>query len=121
MGLEPNTVWPKRGEIYLVNFDPAVGSEIQKTRPAIILQNNFGNEFSETTIVAAITAAGKKSFPVQVEVSAGVGGLDRNSLIQLNQIRTMDKSRLMHRLGAVDKPIMRAVDKALLVSLGIIN
>ena len=117
MGLED---WPRRGEIYLANFDPAVGSEIQKTRPALILQNDLGNQHSPTTIVAAVTAAGKKLFPVQVPVSAGKGGLDRDSLIQLNQIRTLDKSRLIHKLGAVDESTMQAVEKALLISLGVI-
>ncbi len=112
---------PKRGDVFLVDFDPTIGAEIQKTRPALILQNDIYNQYSATTIVAAITAAGKKSFPVQVEVSAGGGGLDRNSLIQLNQIRTIDKSRLIHKLGQVDKSTMRKVDTALGISLGLIE
>jgi len=112
---------PKRGDVFLVDFDPTIGAEIQKTRPALILQNDIYNQYSATTIVAAITAAGKKSFPVQVEVSAGIGGLDRDSLIQLNQIRTMDKSRLIQKLGSVDKPTMQAVEKALLISFGMID
>src|SRR3990167_7799260 len=103
MGLRPKTAWPKRGEIYLTNFDPAVGSEIQKTRPALILQNDICNQFSNITIVSAITATSNKHrYPMEVEIARGEGGLDRDSLIALSQIRTIDKSRLIHKLGSAD-------------------
>ena len=122
MGIIPSNAWPKRGEIYLVNFDPAVGSEIQKTRPAIILQNDLGNEYSATTIVAAITAAsGGHRYPTEVGIAHGQGGLDRDSLIVLNQLRTVDKSRLIHKLGSASKSTMQAVGAALLISLGVIK
>lgn len=119
MGLASKAVRPKRGEIYLANFDPAVGSEIQKIRPALILQNDLGNQYSMTTIVAAITGVtDKHRYPTEVEIARGEGGLDRNSLITLSQLRTLDMSRLIRKLGSVDASTMQAVDAALHISLG---
>ncbi len=112
--------FPKRGEIYLVPFDPAQGSEINKTRPALILQNNLGNQFSPITIVAALTSkTGHRRFPFQVFISAPEGGIEVDSIIQLNQIRTVDKQRLTRRLGVVSSETMILVERAILISLGI--
>ena len=112
--------YPKRGEIYLVNFDPAIGSEVKKTRPAVILQNNNDNEFSPITIVGALTSqAGTKIYPTEVFVVTGEGGLSLDSIVQLNQIRMIDKQRLRNRLGSLNLETMRKVDRALKISLDI--
>lgn len=111
--------WPKRGEIFYVNFDPTIGTEIKKTRPALILQNDIGNQFASTTIVAAITSRTKKVSPFTVLLKVGQGGLSKTSLVLLNQIRTIDKRRLQKRLGHLGAKTMKKVDKAFKVSLGL--
>ena len=89
-----------RGEVYLVNFDPTVGAEIQKTRPALIVQNDVSNQHSPITIVAAITSKfDDKLYPTEVLIAAQEGGLKIESVILLNQIRSIDGKRLMRRLG----------------------
>jgi mRNA interferase MazF len=114
-------VLPKRGEIYLVNFDPTVGSEIQKTRPALILQNDIANKHSPITIVAAITSKfDDRLYPTEVLVLASNTGLSQDSVVLLNQIRSIDRTRLIRRLGVVSDEIMTAVDRAIQVSLGLI-
>lgn len=114
---------PKRGEVYLVNFDPTLGSEIKKTRPALILQNNIANRYGSTTIVAALTGydAGESEYPSEVLVQAPEGGLAKDSLVLLSQIRTIDKQRLLHKLGRLKSETMLRVEKALLISLGMIK
>lgn len=122
MARQKCVAFPKRGEVYLVTFDPAVGSEIQKTRPALVLQNDVGNEFSSVTIVAAITSAKSgKVYPTQVPVVPTEGGLHAPSLVLLNQIRTIDKRRLGTRLGVLEPETMRTVEAALLLSLGVVD
>ena len=112
----------RRGDIYLVNFDPSVGSEIKKTRPALILQNNITNRYSPVTIVAAITSQfTQPSYPTEVFVKASLGGLNVDSVVLLNQIRTIDKRRLVKRLGFLNGEIMNMVDKALQISLGLVD
>lgn len=114
--------YPRRGEVYLVNFDPTVGVEIRKTRPAVILQNDTGNRVSDITIVAAITSRrGRPLTPVRVAVQAPEGGLEIDSLVLLNQIRSVDKQRLVKRLGGLSPVTMRAVDRALRISLGLVE
>ncbi len=111
---------PKRGEIWLVNFDPTIGSEINKTRPALIIQNDIANAYSPVTIVAAITTAvaGDRIYPTEVLIKAGpTVGLKNNSLVLLNQIRTIDNARLVKRLGAVPAPILSQVSTAIEISL----
>ena len=111
---------PARGDVFLVNFDPTIGSEIKKTRPALILQNDIANHYSPVTIVAAITSReGDKLYPTEVVVNAQAGGLAKDSIILLNQLRTIDKERLIKKLGMIDVDMMRKVDTALLVSLGL--
>ena len=110
---------PRRGEIWLVNFDPTIGAEIQKIRPALIIQNDVGNRASPITIVAAITSKVKRAFPFQVHVAAGEGGLDTESVVTLNHVRSVDRQRLLRKLGKLSDAKMKQVDRAILVSLGI--
>ena len=113
---------PKRGEVYLVNFDPTIGAEIKKTRPALILQNNIANRHSPVTIVAAITSQlSKPLYPTEVLIVPPEGGLQKESAVLLNQIRTVDKQRLVKRLGALNPGTMSKVDGALQISLGIVD
>lgn len=113
--------FPKRGDVYYVNFDPTVGVEIRKTRPALIIQNNLGNTHSQATIVAAITSTAREAFPYEVPVAAGEGGLSKASIVLLNQVRTIDKKRLGRKLGATSADTMKKVDRAIAISLGLIE
>src|ERR1700693_2549503 len=92
---------PRRGEVWLVNFDPTIGAEIRKTRPALVIQNDVGNQVSPITIVAAITSTLKRPYPLQVLLAANTAGLDTDSVVTLNQIRSIDRQRLVRRLGTV--------------------
>ncbi len=113
---------PKRGEIYLVNFDPTIGAEIRKTRPALILQNDIANRHSPITVVAAITSQFEEPlYPTEVIVAMPEGGLSVDSVVLLNQIRSIDKRRLVRRLGAVRPDTMEQVDRALQISLGLLK
>lgn len=113
---------PMRGEVYLVEFDPTVGAEIRKTRPAVVIQNDLGNTYSPLTIVGAITSrAGKNLYPTEVLVRKGEGGLKEDSIILLNQLRSVDHSRLLKKVGTLAPDTMVEVDRALEVSLGLIN
>jgi mRNA interferase MazF len=110
---------PRRGEVWLVNFDPTVGSEIQKTRPALIIQNDVGNRASSITIVAAITSTQKRPYPFQVFLPTGEGGIEHDSVVTLNHVRSIDRQRLIRRFGTVSRSVMKQVDQAILVSLGV--
>jgi mRNA interferase MazF len=113
---------PKRGEVYLVNFDPTVGREIRKTRPAIVIQNNTSNRHSDITIVAAISSKfGPKLYPTEVLIKAGEGGIQIDSVILLNQIRSIDHQRMIKRLGRVAETTIRRTDRAIAISLGLIS
>ena len=114
--------YPKRGEIYLVEFDPTRGSEIRKTRPAVVIQNDIGNRHSPITIVAAVTSKFSPApYPVEVVVQPDRdNGLSVASAINLGQVRSIDRERLVKRLGAADSATMRKVDDALRISLGLI-
>jgi mRNA interferase MazF len=114
--------FPRRGEIYLVSFDPTIGHEIQKTRPALIIQNDISNEHSPLTIVAAVSSQfADPPRPREVVIPAGPRtGLRNRSAVILNQIRSIDRARLKKRLGVVDGPTMRRVDEAIKISLGLI-
>ena len=115
--------YPRRGEIYLCSFDPTVGHEIKKTRPALIIQNDIGNRYSPLTIVAAITSTvSPVTYPVEVVVEpSSTNGLGARSSIRLDQIRTVDRQRLIKRLGTVDSAIMAKVDEALKISVGLVS
>jgi mRNA interferase MazF len=108
--------------VYLVTFDPTLGAEIRKTRPALILQNDTANRASPITIVAAITTKfDQELYPTEVLVRPPEGGLAAESVILLNQIRSVDRRRLVRRLGRLMPETMRLVDGALLISLGLIE
>jgi mRNA interferase MazF len=107
-----------RGEIYFVNFDPAQGSEQGGTRPALIIQNNTGNQHSPTLIVAPITSSMKLRLPVHLPIS-GVHSLRKDSTLLLEQIRVVDKSRVGKHLGTISYVGMKLVDAAIAVSLDI--
>jgi len=110
----------RRGDIFSVDFEPVRGSEQGKVRPALIIQNDVGNRYSPVLIVAAITSQPRSHLPVQVEVKAPEGGLERDSLVLLNQIRTIDKARLGRCWGRLGPETMDRVNRALMISLGLV-
>ena len=115
-------IQPRRGEVYLVNLDPSVGAEIRKTRPAVIVQNDPANRRSPITIVVAITSQFEEPlYPTEVLVRAPEGGLTADSVVLLNQIRSVDKGRLVRRLGVLKTKTMTEIDRALLLSLGLVE
>lgn len=110
----------KRGEIFLANLEPIKGSEQGGIRPVLIIQNDISNKHSPVTIIAAITSKiFEKEFPTNVFVSKKDSGLDKDSTIMLNQIRTIDNIRLIKKVGVLDNFIMNRVDKSLKVSLSL--
>jgi len=113
---------PKRGEVYLVSFDPTVGAEIRKTRPALVLQNDVANRWSPITIVAAITTKFEEPlYPTEVRLRPLEGGIAAEGVVLLNQIRSIDRRRLVKRIGMVRPETMRGVDRALQISVGLIE
>ena len=122
-GAHRKTYFPKRGEIYLVALDPAVGREIKKTRPALVVQNDASNEHLGTTIMAPITSAVRFPLsPTQVLIAEGKpGGLAVTSMALLDQIRTVDRTRLIRKLGQAGAQTMGEIDEAVKISLGLIQ
>lgn len=113
---------PRRGEVYLVNFDPTSGAEIKKMHPALIIQNDIANRHSPITIVAAITSQFDQNlYPTEALVKAPEGGLSVDSVVLLNQIRSIDRHRLVKRLGHLRPATMAAVDRGLEISLSLIQ
>lgn len=118
----------RRGDIYYADLSPVVGSEQGGIRPVLIVQNDMGNRYSPTVIAAAITSrTGKTKLPTHIEVSATEGtagdnrsGLAKNSVILLEQIRTIDKRRLKERMGKLDDQTMQQVDSAIGISFGLL-
>lgn len=110
--------FPKRGEVWLVNFNPGRGSEQKGIRPAVVIQNNIGNEHGSTTIVAAITTT-IKLYPVTIFLPKGTAGLDRDSIINLAQLLTVDKTRLMRKLGELDAKQLAQTNESLKISLNL--
>ena len=111
---------PKRGDVFLVNFDPTLGAEIRKTRPALVLQNDIANRHSPITIVAAVTSRfGDRLYPTEVLIGAPEADLSTDSVVLLNQIRSIDRRRLVKRFGSANPETMTRVDQALRVSLGL--
>ncbi|MBR0447046.1 MAG: type II toxin-antitoxin system PemK/MazF family toxin [Clostridia bacterium] len=109
-----------RGDIYYADLSPVVGSEQGGVRPVLIVQNDVGNRFSPTVIAAAITSQKDKArLPTHIQVQAPDSGLSRDSVVLLEQIRTLDKRRLGERMGRLDEVSMSRVDKALQVSFGL--
>ncbi|KAB2328572.1 type II toxin-antitoxin system endoribonuclease NdoA [Cytobacillus depressus] len=112
----------KRGDVYFADLSPVVGSEQGGVRPVLIIQNDIGNRFSPTVIVAAITAQIQKAkLPTHVEIDAKRYGFERDSVILLEQIRTIDKQRLTDKITHLDDEMMEKVDEALQISLGLIE
>jgi len=112
----------RRGEVYYAELNPVVGSEQGGTRPVLIIQNDIGNQYSPTTVVAAITSQIQKAkLPTHVEIDYKRGGLEKDSVILLEQIRTIDKSRLKKKVALLDDEIMKKVNHALEISLGLID
>ena len=110
----------KRGDIFYADLSPVVGSEQGGMRPVLIVQNDTGNRHSPTVIAAAITSqTGKAKLPTHIELTAQSYGLTRDSVILLEQIRTIDKSRLRERMGKLDQATMTKVDNAIAVSFGL--
>ena len=112
----------KRGDVYFADLSPIVGSEQGGVRPVLVIQNDIGNRFSPTVIVAAITAQIQKAkLPTHVEIDAKRYGFERDSVLLLEQIRTIDKQRLTDKITHLDDEMMDKVDEALQVSLGLIE
>lgn len=111
---------PLRGDVYWVVFEPARGTEQAGRRPALIIQNDVGNQFAPYTVVAAITSAPlRKPYPFTVALAAGAGGLWRDGYVNCAQILTIDQSRLESRIGRLDAETMRRVDTALRYELAV--
>ncbi len=113
--------FPRRGEIYLVRFNPTVGHEIRKSRPAVIIQNDLSNRYSPITIVAAISSQfSEPPFPREIIIEPEESGLSKRSAVIANQIRSVDRERLIRRLGQLSATSLRRVDEALKISLGLV-
>ena len=114
--------YPQRGEIYLTALDPTVGHEIKKTRPALVIQNDISNQYGQTTVVAAITSkVNMPPYPNEAIIQPGGSGLQVVSTVRLDQVRTVDRRRLLKKLGSADAATMRQVDLAIKVSLALIE
>ena len=109
-----------RGDIYYADLSPVVGSEQGGVRPVLVVQSNVGNKYSPTVIIAAITSQlTKAKLPTHIELSKEKYHLVKDSVVLLEQIRTLDKRRLKEKVGRVDESVMREVDIAIMISLGI--
>ena len=110
----------RKGDIFFADLSPVVGSEQGGVRPVLVVQNDVGNRFSPTIIVAAVTSQmNKAKLPTHVPISADGNGLSRDSVVLLEQLRTIDKKRLREHIGTVGTNVINVVDEALSVSLGI--
>jgi len=108
--------FPKRGEVFWVNLDPTVGSEINKIRPALVISNDSGNEHSQRIIVAPITSSVKKVYPFEIKIKIAA----KEGKVLLDQLRSIDKKRLSKKLSVLDYETMKLVNKALKVTLDLI-
>ena len=114
------TMVVKRGDIFYADLSPVIGSEQGGIRPVIIIQNDIGNKYSPTVIVAAITSQiNKAKLTTHVEISSEEYGLNRDSVVLLEQIRTLDKKRLKEKIGHMTETDMKKVDKSLLISISL--
>ncbi|NLJ40439.1 MAG: type II toxin-antitoxin system PemK/MazF family toxin [Clostridiales bacterium] len=112
----------KRGDIYYADLSPVVGSEQGGVRPVLIVQNDIGNKYSPTVIIAAITSRiHKGKLPTHIEISASEYGLPKDSVILLEQIRTIDKRRLKEKIGFLASDVMNKVNESLQISFGLID
>jgi len=110
--------YPRRGEIWQVSLEPFTGHEIGKTRPALVISNNKNNEYSSTVTLIPITASIEKIYPFEVFISGEDSGLSLDSKIKCNQIRTVDKLRLLKIVGEISTEIIKKVEEALLIHIG---
>lgn len=111
----------RRGEVFFAELNPVQGSEQGGTRPVLVVQNDIGNQYSPTTIVVAITSQiNKAKLPTHIELPKDKTGLDKDSVILAEQVRTIDKSRLQHKVAVMGEDIMHRVDRALEISLGLV-
>lgn len=111
-----------RGDVFYANLNPVIGSEQGGVRPVLILQNDIGNKYSPTTIVAAITSRIKKAkLPTHVELDSSSFSLEKDSVILLEQVRTIDKRRLKEKIAHLDEETMAQIDQALGISLGLVK
>lgn len=109
-----------RGDIYYADLSPVVGSEQGGVRPVLIVQNDVGNKFSPTVIAAAITSqTGKTQLPTHININADRCGLSKDSVVLLEQVRTLDKKRLKEKMGALDPMAMNKINQALSISFGL--
>ncbi|MBQ3225441.1 MAG: type II toxin-antitoxin system PemK/MazF family toxin [Clostridia bacterium] len=112
----------KRGDIFYADLSPVVGSEQGGVRPVLVVQNDVGNKFSPTVIIAAVTSQiNKAKLPTHIEIAADDYGLAKDSVILTEQIRTIDKKRLRERIGRLDDEVMDKVSRALIVSFGLVE
>ena len=111
--------FPKRGDVYLVSLEPIVGSEIGKTRPALIISNNYNNQFADTVTLIPLTSKIVKVYPFEVYLSRKESGLPKDSKVKCNQVRTVDKKRLVKFLSSLSGERLKEVEDALLIHLGI--
>lgn len=112
----------KRGDIFYADLSPVVGSEQGGIRPVLVVQNDVGNKYSPTVIVAAITSRiNKAKMPTHIEIKGEDYGLSKDSVILLEQIRTIDKKRLKERIGHIDDSVIETVNEAVAVSLGLMD
>lgn len=112
----------KRGDVYYADLSPVVGSEQGGVRPVLVIQNDIGNKYSPTIIIAAITSQiNKAKLPTHVEIKASEYGLPKDSVVLLEQIRTIDKKRLREKIGRFNDEMMAKVDECLKISLGLID
>jgi len=110
----------KKGDIYFADLSPVIGSEQGGIRPVLVVQNDVGNKYSPTIIVAAVTSQlNKAKLPTHVEIDAKDNGLSKKSVVLLEQLRTIDKKRLKERIGTIDDELLPNVNEALTISLGI--
>ena len=110
----------KRGDIYYADLSPVIGSEQGGVRPVLVVQNDIGNKYSPTVITAAITSQiNKAKLPTHIEINALTYGLAKDSVILLEQVRTIDKRRLKEKIGHIDEDLMFKVNDAIEVSFGI--
>ncbi|MGI6113351.1 MAG: type II toxin-antitoxin system PemK/MazF family toxin [Mahellales bacterium] len=112
----------RRGDIYYADLSPVIGSEQGGVRPVLVVQNDIGNKYSPTVIVAAITSQiNKAKLPTHIEITAEEYGLPKDSVILLEQIRTIDKKRLKEKIGFLSSEMMKKVDEALQISFGLME
>ena len=112
--------FPRRGEVYWVRLDPTIGAEIAKTRPAVIISNDIGNQYAARVIVAPISTGGTNNiYPFEVLLQAGEGGLRQESKALLDQIRTVDKLRLERYIGTLDQARLDEINRASRLSLDV--